>query len=147
MFSRLEMLVGEEGIKKIKKAHIIVFGVGGVGGYVIESLVRSGIEHITIVDHDVVSTSNINRQIIANTKTVGRKKIDVMKERIQDIHPQCQVETLDIFYLPETAHLIHLENYDYVVDAIDTITAKILLAKTCEELQVPIISSMGTGNK
>lgn len=113
----------------------------------IESLVRSGIEHITIVDHDVVSTSNINRQIIANTKTVGRKKIDVMKERIQDIHPQCQVETLDIFYLPETAHLIHLENYDYVVDAIDTITAKILLAKTCEELQVPIISSMGTGNK
>lgn len=147
MFSRLEMLVGEEGIKKIKKAHIIVFGVGGVGGYVIESLVRSGIEHITIVDHDVVSTSNINRQIIANTKTVGRKKIDVMKERIHDIHPQCQVEALDIFYLPETAHLIHLENYDYVVDAIDTITAKILLAKTCEELQVPIISSMGTGNK
>lgn len=147
MLSRLELLIQKEGIERLKKAHVIVFGVGGVGGYVVEALVRSGIGMITIVDNDVVSLSNLNRQIIATRTTIGMKKVDVMKQRILDINPDCHVETKEMFYLPENADDIHLDNYDYVVDAIDTITSKIELAMRCENLQVPLISSMGTGNK
>lgn len=146
MFSRFALLVGEENIQKLNQAHVIVFGVGGVGGYVVEALVRSGIGHITIVDNDAVSLSNLNRQIIATQETIGQKKVDVMKKRILSINPQCDVTTLDMFYLPETADQIDLSSYDYVVDAIDTITSKIELAVRCNQ-KIPLISSMGTGNK
>ncbi len=147
MFSRFELLVGNENIKTLSQKHVIVFGVGGVGGYVVEALVRSGIGHITIVDNDVVSYTNLNRQIIATQNTIGLKKIDVMKKRILDINPQCVVKTKEIFYLPENADQINLQKYDYVVDAIDTITSKIELAVRCESHHIPLISSMGTGNK
>ena len=146
MFSRFELLIGEDNIQKLNQAHVIVFGVGGVGGYVVEALVRSGIGHITIVDNDVISLSNLNRQIIATQETIGQKKVDVMKKRILSIHPECDVTTLDMFYLPETANQIDLSQYDYVVDAIDTITSKIELAVRCDQ-KIPLISSMGTGNK
>lgn len=146
MFSRFELLVGEDNIQKLNQSHVIVFGVGGVGGYVVEALVRSGIGHITIVDNDVISLSNLNRQIIATQETIGQKKVDVMKKRILSIHPECDVTTLDMFYLPETANQIDLSQYDYVVDAIDTITSKIELAVRCDQ-KIPLISSMGTGNK
>lgn len=146
MFSRFELLVGEDNIQKLNQARVIVFGVGGVGGYVVEALVRSGIGHITIVDNDVVSLSNLNRQIIATQETIGQKKVDVMKKRILSIHPECDVTTLDMFYLPETADQIDLSQYDYVIDAIDTITSKIELAVRCDQ-KIPLISSMGSGNK
>ena len=146
MFSRFELLVGEDNIQKLNQAHVIVFGVGGVGGYVVEALVRSGIGHITIVDNDVVSLSNLNRQIRSARLSIGQKKVDVMKKRILSIHPECDVTTLDMFYLPETANQIDLSQYDYVVDAIDTITSKIELAVRCDQ-KIPLISSMGTGNK
>ena len=147
MFSRFELLVGNENIKTLSQKHVIVFGVGGVGGYVVEALVRSGIGHITIVDNDVISYTNLNRQIIATQNTIGLKKIDIMKKRILDINPQCVVKTKEIFYLPENADQINLQEYDYVVDAIDTITSKIELAVRCESHHIPLISSMGTGNK
>lgn len=147
MFSRFELLVGEEALQKLNQSHVCVFGVGGVGGYVVEALVRSGVGHITIVDNDVLSLSNLNRQIIATQNTIGLSKVEVMKERILSICPDCDVKTLQMFYLPENADSIHLIDYDYVVDAIDTVTSKIELAVRCERLQVPLISSMGTGNK
>lgn len=147
MFSRFELLVGRDKIRDLNQKKVIVFGVGGVGGYVVEALVRSGIEHITLVDNDSVSISNLNRQIIATQKTVGMSKVKVAKERIESINPHCHVETLEIFYLPENADSIDLTQYDYVVDAIDTITSKIELACRCEKLGVPLMSSMGTGNK
>ena len=147
MFSRLELLIGKENVDILKSKNVIVFGAGGVGGYVIEALVRSGIGKITVVDNDKVSYSNLNRQIIALQNTIGRSKVEVVKERIRSINPECQVYGLEMFYLPENADDIVLENYDYVVDAIDTITSKIELAKRCEEKGVKLISSMGTGNK
>lgn len=147
MFSRLELLIGKENVEKLKNKHVIVFGAGGVGGYVIEALVRSGIGSITVVDNDKVSYSNLNRQIIALQNTIGKSKVEVIKDRILSINPECQVYGLEMFYLPENAGDIVLENYDYVVDAIDTITSKIELAKRCEEKNVRLISSMGTGNK
>lgn len=146
MFSRFELLVGKDCICQLNQKHVIVFGVGGVGGYVVEALVRSGIGHITIVDNDTVSLSNLNRQIIATQDTIGKKKVEVMKERILSIYPDCDVHTLEMFYLPENADDIDLTQYDYVVDAIDTITSKIELAMRCDQ-KVPLISSMGTGNK
>lgn len=147
MFSRFELLVGQDNLDKLKNSKVIVLGVGGVGGYVVEALVRSGIGYITIVDNDVVSLTNLNRQIIATQNTIGKQKVDVMKERIHSINPECHVETISMFYLPETADTIDLTQYDYVVDAIDTITAKIELALRCEQENVALISSMGTGNK
>lgn len=147
MFSRLELLIGKENVEKLKNKHVIVFGAGGVGGYVIEALVRSGIGHISVVDNDKLSYSNLNRQIIALQNTIGKSKVEVIKERILSINPECQVHGIEMFYLPENADDIVLENYDYVVDAIDTITSKIELAKRCEEKNVKLISSMGTGNK
>lgn len=147
MFSRFELLVGEEKITKLQNAHVLVFGVGGVGGYAVEALMRSGLGHITIVDNDEVSLTNLNRQIIATRDSIGHKKVKIMKERIKSIHPECEVQTLEMFYLPENADTIDLTQYDYVVDAIDTITAKIELAVRCEKQNVKLISSMGTGNK
>lgn len=147
MFSRLELLIGKENVDKLKSKHVIVFGAGGVGGYAIEAIVRSGVGSITIVDNDTISYSNLNRQIIALQNTVGKSKVEAFKERIHSINPECHVYTKQMFYLPENADEIVLENYDYVVDAIDTITSKIELAKRCEEKGVKLISSMGTGNK
>ena len=147
MFSRFELLVGEEAVTKLKEKHVIVFGVGGVGGYVVEALIRSGIEKITLVENDTVSFTNLNRQIIATRDTIGQKKSEVMKERILSINPHCLVELKDMFYLPENADDIPIEQYDYVIDAIDTITSKIELAVRCEQKHIPLISSMGTGNK
>lgn len=147
MFSRLERLIGIENLAKLQQAHVLVFGVGGVGGYAIEALARSGIGHLSIVDNDTISLSNINRQIIATHDTIGKKKVEVMKERILSINPQCDVHTYDMFYLPQNDERIDLLQYDYVIDAIDTITAKIHLAVECEQKHVPLMSSMGTGNK
>lgn len=147
MFSRTKLLIGEEAFEKIEKANIIVFGLGGVGGYIVEALIRSGIKNITIVDNDVVDISNINRQIIATTKTIGMKKTKAFEERIKEINPVVNVKTYEMFYLPDNSSEIDLEGYDYVIDAIDTITSKIDLAVRCNDLNIPIISSMGTGNK
>lgn len=147
MFSRFELLLGKDNIEKLSQQHVIVFGVGGVGGYVVEALIRSGITHITIVDNDTVSLSNLNRQIIATQNTIGKKKVNAVKERILSINPQCDVITKEMFYLPENADEIALHQYDYVIDAIDTITSKIELVVRCEKNNIPIISSMGTGNK
>lgn len=144
---RTAMLVGEEALKKYQGARVAVFGVGGVGGYVCEALVRAGVGAIDLFDHDTVSLSNINRQIIALHSTVGRRKVDVMAERIADINPACQVGAYPVFYLPENADEIDLSVYDYIVDAIDTVSAKIELAVRAHALGVPMIASMGTGNK
>lgn len=146
-FSRTELLLGTEAMKRLKHARVAVFGIGGVGGYVVEALVRSGIGEIDIIDSDRVSVSNINRQIIATTKTVGRYKVDVMKERILDINPDCRVNAYPCFYLPDTKDDFDFGVYDYVVDAVDTVTAKIQLVMEAKEKNVPIISSMGAGNK
>ena len=144
---RTAMLVGEDALNQYHTARVAVFGVGGVGGYVCEGLARAGIGALDLFDHDTVSLSNINRQIIALHSTVGRNKVDVMRERIADIAPDCQVKTYPIFYLPENADEIDLSQYDYIVDAIDTVSAKIELAVRAHALGVPIIASMGTGNK
>lgn len=146
-FSRTQLLIGQEGLDKLKQAKIIIFGIGGVGGYVVEALARSGIGHLDIVDHDRVSVSNMNRQIIATHETVDRLKVDVMAERIHAINPFCQVGKYDMFFLPENKDLISLNQYDYIIDAVDTVTAKLLLVELAKQYQIPIISSMGTGNK
>ncbi len=147
MFERTAMLFGRDAIETLGQKRVIVFGVGGVGGYVCEALCRSGIGMIDIVDNDSVSVSNINRQIIASSSTVGRSKVDVMKERLSDINPDVTVNCHNFFYLPENADLIDLSAYDYIVDAIDTVSAKIELAVRAKKGGIPIISSMGTGNK
>ncbi len=146
-FSRTELLLGTEAMEKLKNSHVCIFGVGGVGGYVAEALARSGIGSLTLVDNDTISESNINRQIFALSSTVGMMKTSAAKERILDINPHCKVHEYNMFYLPETANEIDLTQFDYVVDAIDTVTAKIYLAQKCDELNIPLISSMGTGNK
>lgn len=146
-FSRTELLIHKEGLQRLKDARVAVFGVGGVGGYVVEALVRSGLGHIDIFDHDTVSLSNINRQIIATHQTVGLKKIDVMEKRIHDINKSCVVHKHDVFFLPENQNNFDFSHYDYIVDAIDTVTAKILLVQIATAQNIPIISSMGTGNK
>lgn len=146
-FDRTKNLIGEKNFEKLKEAKVLVFGVGGVGGYVVEGLARSGIGQIDLVDNDVVSVSNINRQIIATFDTIGLSKVEVMKKRILSIHPHCIVNTFQEFVLPENIDSIHLEAYDYVVDAIDTITTKLSIVEKCIQKNIPIISSMGTGNK
>lgn len=146
-FVRTGLLLGEEGLERLKNSHVAVFGVGGVGGYAVEALVRSGIGEITIVDKDEVAESNINRQIIATVKSVGRKKVEVMEERIHDINPACAVHAYACFYLQETASQFDFKKYDYVVDAVDTVTAKLELVVRSEAAGVPVISSMGAGNK
>lgn len=146
-FQRTELLINSDNINKLHNSHIIVFGIGGVGSYVVESLVRSGIGEITIVDFDVVDITNINRQIIALHSTIGKKKVDVMKERILDINPTIKVNTFDLFVSKDTITLFDFSKYDYVIDAIDNVTGKLLIIEKCKELNTPIISSLGTANK
>ncbi len=146
-FDRTKLLIGDEGILKLQSARIAVFGIGGVGGYVCEALVRSGVKTFDIIDRDKVNPSNINRQIIATNSTVGRLKVDVMKERMLDINPDAVVNAYDCFFLPQNAEEFPFDEYDYVVDAVDTVTAKIALVMECKEAGVPVISSMGAGNK
>ncbi len=146
-YNRTAMLLGEDAMEKLKGSKVAVFGVGGVGGYVCEALARSGVGCLHLIDNDTVSDSNINRQIIALRSTVGKPKTEVMAERIRDIDPDIEVKCINMFFLPENAHEIDLSQYDTVVDAIDTVSSKIYLAVECEKLGVPIISSMGTGNK
>ena len=146
-FSRTQLLIGEEGINRLKGAKVAVFGIGGVGGYVCEALVRSGVGAFDLIDDDKVCLTNLNRQIIATRKTVGKYKVDVMKERILDINPDADVQVHKCFFLPENAADFPFEEYDYIVDAVDTVTAKISLVMKAKELNIPIISSMGAGNK
>lgn len=147
IFERTQMLLGANTLNLIKKKKIIVFGVGGVGGYAVEALVRSGIHTIAIVDYDIVDITNINRQIIALHSTIGRKKVEVMEERIRDINPGAEVRAYAEKLTENNLDSFHLNEYDYIVDAIDDVPAKLLLIKTAEQLNVPLISSMGTGNK
>ena len=146
-FSRTELLLGQDSIRKLSEKRVAVFGIGGVGGYVTEALARSGVGALDLIDKDTVSISNINRQIIALTSTVGKYKTEVMKERILDINPDLQVKTYNMFYLPETADQFDFTRYDYVVDAIDTVTGKIALVVKAKEAGTPIICAMGAGNK
>ncbi len=146
-FSRTQMLFGKEAIETLKKSHVAVFGVGGVGGYAVEVLARSGVGQLTLIDNDRVSWSNINRQIYALTSTVGQYKVDVAKSRILDINPACVVHGLPMFYLPENADAINLRMFDYVIDCIDTVKAKLELIRRCHRMNVPLISSMGAANK
>lgn len=147
LFSRQEPIFGREGMERLKNSRIAVFGVGGVGGYVVESLARGGIGQLDLIDSDVVSVSNRNRQIVALQSTVGRKKVEVAKERVLDINPDVVVRTYDTFFLPENAETFDFSQYDYVVDAIDTVAGKIALVVECNRKNVPVISSMGAGNK
>ncbi len=144
---RTGMLIGEEALEKLAASRVAVFGVGGVGGYVTEALARSGVGALDLIDHDTVAESNLNRQIIALRSTIGRYKVDVMKERIADIHPDCTVRTHNIFYLPETEAQFDFTEYDYVVDAIDTVVGKLSLIEHAQAAGTPIISAMGAGNK
>ena len=146
-FSRTEMIFGKEAMKRLLNSHVAIFGIGGVGGYVVEALARSGVGRFTLVDHDVVSLSNINRQIIATTDSVGKYKVDLMKQRILSINPDAIIDVKNIFYLPETEDQFDFSQFDYVVDAVDTVKAKISLIQKCKENNVPIICSMGAGNK
>lgn len=146
-FSRTELLLTKERIDSLKKQHIAVFGLGGVGSFVVETLARSGIYNFTIVDSDVISTSNINRQLIALNSTIGRYKTDVVKDRILDINHNAIINSCKTFVLQDTINSFDFNNFDYIVDAIDTISAKILLIEKAKEYNVPIISCMGTGNK
>lgn len=146
-FSRTEMLIGAEKLNILKKSRVAVFGIGGVGGYVAEALARSGVGTLDIIDNDDISLTNINRQIIALNSTIGMSKVDVMKNRLLDINPQMVVNTHKVFYMPETKDTFDFTQYDYVVDAIDTVTGKISLVMQACECGTPIISSMGTGNK
>ena len=146
-FSRTELLFGREAMDKLQNSRVAVFGIGGVGGYVCEALVRSGVYHFDLIDDDQVCLTNLNRQIIATRKTVGQYKVDVMRERILEINPDADVSVHKCFFLPENADDFPFEEYDYVVDAVDTVTAKIELVMKAQEKGVPIISSMGAGNK
>lgn len=146
-FSRTELLLGNEAMERLLRARVAVFGVGGVGGYVVEALVRSGVGAIDLIDNDRVCLTNLNRQIIATRSTIGQYKVDVMRERIRDINPDCKVRVFRCFYLPSTQDEFDFHDYDYVVDAVDTVTAKIALVMQAKEAQTPIISSMGAGNK
>lgn len=146
-FARTERLLGEDAMKKLRAARVAVFGVGGVGGYVVEALARSGVGAIDLIDHDTVSITNLNRQIIALQSTLGKYKVDVMKDRILDINPECKVDIHRCFFLPETEREFDFREYSYVVDAVDTVTAKIQLVMQAKACGVPVISSMGAGNK
>ena len=146
-FSRTELLFGSEAITRLQNAHVAVFGIGGVGGYTVEALARSGVGSFDLIDNDTVALTNLNRQIIATRRTVGKYKTDVMKERILEINPDADVRVHKCFFLPENAEEFPFDEYDYIVDAVDTVTAKIALVMKAQEMQIPIISSMGAGNK
>lgn len=146
-FDRVELLLGSQGLQKLKKTNVLLFGVGGVGGFTAEALVRSGVGSITLVDNDVVNETNINRQIIATVQSVGLSKVEVMKARLNAINPEVKVDTLNLFYLPENADTIDFSAFDYVIDAVDTVSAKIAVIERAKEQGVPVISCMGTGGK
>lgn len=145
-FSREELIIGKEGIEKLKNSKVAIFGIGGVGSYVVEGLARAGVENFILVDNDTVNITNINRQIIASNKTIGKYKVDVAKERILDINPNAKVESIKDFFTPDSEEIFD-NSVNYVVDCIDTITSKIELVVRAKSLNIPIISSMGTGNK
>lgn len=147
MFSRTENLIGAEALKKLRSAKVVVFGIGGVGCYVVEALARAGIGEFLLVDGDVFEESNLNRQLYALRSTLGRDKVEVAKERILDINPEAQVMTKKVFYLPNTENEVDLQGFDYIVDAIDTVTAKVRIIERAKAQNVPIISAMGAGNK
>lgn len=147
IFEREALLVGEDGVRKLSEKTVAVFGLGGVGSFVCEALARGGIGHLILVDNDTVAESNINRQLVALHSTLGKKKTEVAKARVFDINPAAKVETYEMFYMPDTADEIDLSVCDFVVDAIDTVTAKLELAVRCDRLGVPCISCMGTGNR
>ena len=146
-FSRTGLLLGEEGLERLHRARVAVFGLGGVGGHCCEALIRSGIGAICLVDNDTVSLTNLNRQLVALHSTVGQPKTEALKKRLKDINPEAEIETRQMFYLPETAEEIDLSRFTYVVDAIDTVSAKLELISRCHELNVPIISALGAGNR
>ena len=146
-FSRTELLIKEDGIQKLQKAKVAIFGIGGVGSFAVEGLVRSGIGNFILVDDDKICLTNLNRQIIATRKTIGKYKVDVMEERILEINPDAKIQTYQEFYMPNSKTNIITEDIDYVIDCVDTVTAKIEIVKRCKELDIPIISAMGTGNK
>lgn len=147
IFSRTELLIGSSALQKLKNSSVAVFGIGGVGSFTAEALARGGIGSLTLVDNDTVSETNINRQMFALHSTIGKMKTTAAKERLCDINPQLKLTECNIFYLPENADSIDISGFDYVVDAIDTVSGKIALAEACSRLGVPVISSMGTGNK
>lgn len=146
-FSRFQLLIGDNAIEALKNKRVAIFGLGGVGGHVCDALARSGIENFDLIDNDKVAVTNINRQIIANTKTIGRDKVDVMEEHLKNINPSIKIKKHNCFYLPEKADEFEFEQYDYVVDAIDTVTAKIDIVCRCKKANIPIISALGCGNK
>ena len=146
-FSRTQLLIGPEGLEKLAKSRVAVFGIGGVGGYTVEALARSGIGALDLIDDDRVCLTNLNRQLHATRKTIGRYKVDVAEERILDINPDCKVRTYKTFYMPDTASQFDFREYDYIVDAIDTVTGKLQLITQARDAGTPIISSMGAGNK
>lgn len=146
-FSRTEMLIGKEALQKLYASKVAVFGIGGVGSFTVEALVRSGVGKLVLVDDDNVCVTNINRQIHASHKTVGKPKVEIMRERILDINPRAEIEVYQEFYMPGQAEALLRPDYDYVIDAVDTVTAKIDLIVSCQQRGIPIISCMGTGNK
>lgn len=146
-FSRTELLIGSEALLKLSKSKVAVFGIGGVGSYTVEALVRSGVGKIVMIDNDVVSLTNINRQLPATTKTIGQAKVESMKERLLSINPKCKITTFERVYLPEVANELLANDYDYIVDAVDMVTAKIDLVVQAKKRGIPIISAMGAGNK
>ena len=147
LFSRSELIYGKEAMDKLNKCHVAIFGVGGVGGYVVEALARTGVGNFTLIDNDTVALSNFNRQIIATKETLGKYKVDVMKERILSINDKAVVEVKKMFVLPENINEIDFCQFDYIVDAIDTVKAKLAIIAKANELNIPMISSMGAGNK
>lgn len=147
IYERTQLLIGEQAIEKLKSSHVAVFGIGGVGGHAAEALVRSGVGAIDLFDKDTVSESNLNRQLIAVRSNIGKLKVDAMRERIADINPDVKVACYPVFYLPANADDYDLSQYDYIIDAIDTVTAKLELIERADRLGVPVISSMGAGNK
>ena len=146
-FSRTELLIGKEGIEKLKNAKVAIFGIGGVGSFVVEGLVRAGVENFVLIDDDKICLTNLNRQIIATRKTIGKYKVDVEKERILEINPNANVETYKEFFMPNSTVDIIKDDITYVVDCIDTVSGKIEIIQQCKNLKIPVISAMGTGNK
>lgn len=146
LYQRTQLLIGSD-MDKIKSAKVLLFGVGGVGGYVLEMLVRAGVGHIDIVDGDTINPTNLNRQILATCNTIGKRKVDVAKDRVLSINPDCNISTYCMFYLPENKDEISFEGYDYIIDCIDTVSAKLDIIARAKSLNIPIISCMGTGNK
>ena len=146
-FSRTELLIGKDGVKKLQNSRVAVFGLGGVGAHAVEALVRSGVGAVDLIDDDKVCVTNLNRQLFATTKTIGKYKVDVAEERLQEINPEVKVTKRQVFYSPETADKFDFSKYDYIIDAIDTVTGKISLIEKSKEFNVPIICAMGAGNK